>query len=164
MSGTQTGAVPVKQLVPNNVQSTVEQQALVSVYIKMGAVASHDPPSGAVCAFSQEGTRYLPCACLLCCQWSPIKQGPGQRGAEEHVAVSSDWNQCCSCALSWCPCSVWLERDSTHQHVLQSRVYWSVSSVSSWSYHRSSRCKRTVHQCDSVKGTDWYLERVYSFL
>lgn len=64
MSGTQTGAVPIKQLIPNNVQSTMEQQARVLVYITMGGsivcqvsdwqwATSHDSPSVELCVFSQ---------------------------------------------------------------------------------------------------------------
>lgn len=75
MSGTQTGAVPIKQLIPNNVQSTTEQRALVSVYIKWGSIVCQgsDQPcltfSSSVCVLS---VRYkvpspvLP-AVLVCC-------------------------------------------------------------------------------------------------
>lgn len=95
MSGTQTGAVPIKQLIPDNVQSTVEQQALVSVYIKMGpplsakAVTSHDSPSVAVCILS---VRYkvpspvLP-AVVVCCV---VSGAPSNKalGSEE---LGSTW-------------------------------------------------------------------------
>lgn len=91
MSGTQTGAVPIKQLIPNNIQSTMEQQALVWVYIKMGVPLSARsvPGSGqpARTLFSSSlcilSVRYKtpPCvlpAVVVCCVVSGTPSNPGQ--------------------------------------------------------------------------------------